>query len=224
MSNRVYQQVDIPHAKPSPGVATDIEHVKQSTSFSKIQKTVIEQDSNKSSLRSLPLLRLRSREDSVTKLLDTTCPQVPSTNRTKSLRFETSNPMITLTASHGKENAHDHNNISKSYPVDGFCFLSERGPPSGLIRDGINGYLELCKSLVTRTERVRLLSFPELIKAYQQETINIPRQCRYEIAAHIASALLQAHLSPWISTRLVKKRLLPLVDTDADCLAVTTRL
>lgn len=48
------------------------------------------------------------------------------------------------------------------------------------------------------------LPLPDIIEAYHPASIGIARQRRFEMAAHIASALLQIQTSPWLSTRWSK--------------------
>jgi hypothetical protein len=75
----------------------------------------------------------------------------------------------------------------------------------GVIVDDFDRQFHLCKSLspgpaTAAPDTARLIPLPELLDAYHQANIDIARQRRFEMAAHIASALLQIQTSPWLST------------------------
>lgn len=57
---------------------------------------------------------------------------------------------------------------------------------------------------MTAPHTASLISLPEILKAYHQASIEIARQRRFEMAVHIASALLQIQMSPWLSTKWSK--------------------
>lgn len=55
----------------------------------------------------------------------------------------------------------------------------------------------------------RLVPISDTLKAYHLDSIDIPRQRRFKMTAHIASALVQIQMSPWISHQAVQTRNLP---------------
>ena len=65
---------------------------------------------------------------------------------------------------------------------------------------------------VTVGDTARLMPLPELLDAYQRTNIEIARQSRFGMAVHIASALLQIQMSPWLSNRWSKHELYFLAD------------
>lgn len=79
----------------------------------------------------------------------------------------------------------------------------------GVIADDHDHQFQLCKlpdpgTAITAPDTAGLVSLPDILEANHQESIGIARQRRFEIAAHIASALLQIQTSPWLSTRWSK--------------------
>lgn len=52
---------------------------------------------------------------------------------------------------------------------------------------------------ITAPDTARLISLPEILEANHQASMDIARQRRFEMATHIASALLQIQTSPWLS-------------------------
>lgn len=79
-------------------------------------------------------------------------------------------------------------------------------PSFGFIVDEFDRQFQLSKSPEPgpAPDTARLVSLPDIIEAYHQATIDIARQRRFQMAFHIASALLQIQMSPWLSTRWSK--------------------
>ncbi|MCJ1271276.1 hypothetical protein MMC22_011176 [Lobaria immixta] len=79
-------------------------------------------------------------------------------------------------------------------------------PSFGVIVDEFDRQFQLSKSPEPgpAPDTARLISLPDIIEAYHQATIYIARQRRFQMAFHIASALLQIQMSPWLSTRWSK--------------------
>lgn len=106
-------------------------------------------------------------------------------------------------------------------PVDDLCgFLMERNQVAALLLgDDPSQAIKLSKPLkeqqVQDIDNTRLLSFPELLEAYHNASIDISRQTRFEMATHISSALLQTHLSPWLSYKWTKSDFYFLIDVEA---------
>ena len=66
---------------------------------------------------------------------------------------------------------------------------------------------------MTIPNTARLTPVPELLDAYQRDDIELARQRRFGMAVHIASALLQTQMSPWLSNRWSKYELYFLADS-----------
>ncbi|KAI8635428.1 hypothetical protein F5Y19DRAFT_469299 [Xylariaceae sp. FL1651] len=114
-------------------------------------------------------------------------------------------------------------NNSASSPITDLCsFLASKQPESGVIRGDSHRHLELSKSskglCVTVSNSVRLFQLPQLLEATHQATIEIPRRNRFEMATHIASALLQTHLSPWLPAKWSKRDFYFLADMESQSL------
>lgn len=105
-------------------------------------------------------------------------------------------------------------------PIDDLCvFLTERTRATGTLDDD-DSHRTLTFSKISDeqkqqvTGKSRPYSFCELLDAHYQMKINISRQGRFEIAKHIASALLQTHLSPWLSPKWTKNDFFFFVDME----------
>ncbi|OCL13570.1 hypothetical protein AOQ84DRAFT_414346 [Glonium stellatum] len=87
----------------------------------------------------------------------------------------------------------------------------------GVIVDGFGREFLLSKSTEGHPEKVlntvRLVPLPNLLDAYHNFGIEIDRQHRFKIALHIASALLQIHMTPWLPTGWSKRDLYFLADS-----------
>lgn len=106
-------------------------------------------------------------------------------------------------------------------PIDDLCaFLTERNRAAGTLDDD-DSHRTFTFSKVSDeqkkqvTGKSRPYSFCELLDAHYQMKINISRQGRFEIAKHIASALLQTHLSPWLSPKWTKNDFFFFVDMES---------
>ncbi|KUI72164.1 hypothetical protein VM1G_07495 [Cytospora mali] len=64
------------------------------------------------------------------------------------------------------------------------------------------------------TGKEKVLSFSELLKRYQDSGIVISRRDRFEMATHIASALLQTYRSPWLPPQWTKGNFYFLADDE----------
>lgn len=98
-------------------------------------------------------------------------------------------------------------NLSSQLIVDLCSSLRNCQEPSfGVIVDEFDRQFQLSKSPEPgpAPDTARLVSLPDIIEAYHQATIDIARQRRFQMAFHIASALLQIQTSPWLSTRWSK--------------------
>lgn len=115
---------------------------------------------------------------------------------------------------------------SSLQPIQDLCiFLAEEQTQSGLIDDSSDRHFKVCKPLeepnALASGRLQLVPLPELLRAYANTSIDLPRQSRFRMATHIASALLQAHASPWLSGRWSKHDFFFLFDTTSQSLCST---
>lgn len=98
------------------------------------------------------------------------------------------------------------NNLSSHLIVDLCSSLrTSQEPALGVIADEFDRQFQLCKSpkpspAVTAPDTAKLTPLPQILEAYNKASIDISRKRRFEMAAHIASALLQIQMSPWLST------------------------
>ena len=67
------------------------------------------------------------------------------------------------------------------------------------------------------SDNATLVPLPKLLNAYHKQDIDISRNGRFKMAAHIASALLQVQISPWIPSRWTKDKFLFLADSQSVC-------
>lgn len=93
-------------------------------------------------------------------------------------------------------------------------------PSFGVIADEHDRQFQLCRlpepgPAITAPDTAGLVSLRDVLEANHEESIDIARQCRFEMAAHIASALLQIQTSPWLSTRWSKHDFYFLADSHA---------
>ncbi|KAK2605571.1 hypothetical protein N8I77_008400 [Diaporthe amygdali] len=106
-------------------------------------------------------------------------------------------------------------------PIDDICtFLTEQDRTAGTLDDDDDFQSsfvlsKLPKEQLQFTDKAMLHSFCELLDAHHQMKINVSRRDRFEIATHVASALLQTHLSPWLSPKWTKNDFYFLVDMEA---------
>ncbi|RSL82809.1 hypothetical protein CEP51_004917 [Fusarium floridanum] len=224
-----------------PPTLSDITCVPQSTLFTTVQQTVVEQDTlAKSKPNFIYRLsqRLHVKELSLWGLSGKAGTQ-SSLSTQKSVRFGSPVPVIAIrppgnSGQAGAGPAHSPNvtpgpaspstgSTSALLPISDLCsFLVSKDPSSGVIQDESNRLLELCKPSkglrMVISKRVRLFPLPELLDAYHRATIDLSRQHRFEMATHIASALLQAHRSPWLSAKWTKCDFYFLADMDSQSL------
>ena len=111
------------------------------------------------------------------------------------------------------------NYISPQIITD-ICFSLQNCQDSsfGIIVDELNREFRLSRPLkpgpVTNApDTVQLVPLPELLKAYYEARVDITRRHRFEMAAHITSALLQIQSSPWLATKWSKHNFCFLADS-----------
>ncbi|KUI59513.1 hypothetical protein VP1G_06731 [Cytospora mali] len=103
--------------------------------------------------------------------------------------------------------------------VDLCAFLVGEDQKTGLLDDDESSRtLEFSKLSKKQSMKVtgkeKLLSFSELLKKYQDSGIVISRRDRFEMATHIASALLQTYRSPWLPPQWTKGNFYFLADDE----------
>ncbi|KAH7253214.1 hypothetical protein B0J15DRAFT_536219 [Fusarium solani] len=241
-SKPITQEVMTQPKEVLPPALSDVSRVPQSALFTTVQQTVVEQDTlakTKPNLIYRLSQRLHVKELSLKGLSGKAGTQnSPSTK--KSVRFGSPVPVIAISppgnsGQAGAGPAHSSNatpvtaspiigNPSAPLPIADLCsFLVNKEPISGVIRGESDRLLELCKPpkglRMVISKRVRLFPLPELLDAYHQATIDLSRQHRFEMATHIASALLQTHRSPWLSARWSKRDFYFLADMDSQSLS-----
>ena len=90
-------------------------------------------------------------------------------------------------------------------------------PNLGIIVDESDRQFQLLRSVKSSSAKIppdtaRLTPLPAILDAHNQASIDIARHRRFEMAVHIASALLQIHTSPWLSSKWSKDQLYFLAD------------
>lgn len=86
---------------------------------------------------------------------------------------------------------------------------------TGTLSDEFDRRFELTKDFEVRENSTPTrLSLYEMLKAYQKQSpaLQLPRPLRFQMAAHIASALLQTNQSPWLLDNWSKHRFYFLVN------------
>jgi len=227
---RQFQNIEIlPVSEPETSLRSagsqDISHVEQSAQFVKVQQAVADRKSKPGLLSSFrSSLRKPSEKGGVP----------PSNLPQKSVAFQHSLPAITFSRHLDKTEAASEDN-EKSFssphqaqldPITDLCsFLATAEPPLGLIQDDCDRHFKFLKSSRGIEELasgvLQLLSLPEVINAHYNGSLKLPRLVRHEMAAHVASALLQAHSSPWLPHGWCKSDFYFLVDTRTQTLSST---
>lgn len=144
----------------------------------------------------------------------------PSKNG-KQVHFATPIPAITISqdrAGSPEATTSAGSNISCQRIAD-LCSSLQSSPTSdlGIIIDDFDRQFHLLKSMnsspaTLAPDEARLIPLSKILNAYHQASIDIPRHRRFKMAAHIASALLQIHTSPWLSNKWSKDHFFFLAD------------
>ena len=199
----------------SQAQTAQISYVQQATAFTKLQKRI---EDTKSAKRESSFNKIMSKVSNIAR----GNPGAPAHSK-KQARFATPLPAIIIS---------QHKQVfSPSVTVTSIDSLSfdhitdlcsslrnckERC--IGVISDESDRQFLLSKQplpspVTTAPHTARLIRLPELLDAYHRAEITITRQHRFEMAFHIASALLQTHLSPWLSTKWSKHDIYFLADS-----------
>ncbi|KAH0542502.1 hypothetical protein FGG08_003098 [Glutinoglossum americanum] len=212
-SKSMKQEVIIQPAKDNTAAlpaTIPISYVRQATSFTTVQERI---EDTKTAKKRLSFKRLFS---GVSKS-SSPAPSPASGSASelgKQARFATPTPAITISQHGQTPNSPSPTTGSSNLPPQRIADLCSslrdcQNPSFGVIVDEFDRQFQLSKSLkpspaTTAPDTARLVPLPELLDAYHQASIDIARQRRFEMAAHIASALLQIQMSPWLSTRWSK--------------------
>ncbi|GMF73808.1 unnamed protein product [Aspergillus oryzae] len=138
----------------------------------------------------------------------------------KNVAFAPSVPVIRINKD---EIQPGHSLFSPPPLIQDICSFLQAGQTFkvGIIEDESNLHLKLSKSFVgpaaVALDTAKLVSLPELLNAHHRAEIVIPRQDRFAMASHIASALLQVHTSPWLSRRWSKRDFSFVIDSGRLC-------
>lgn len=222
-----WQQVQIVPTEARPAVSTDIGHIHQSTLLASAQQRLMRQNraaraQNLMSTSALKLQPMHSSPGASSLEKDTRSPP----RSEKSVKFDT---LDSATSSKSSSNTTlDTATQPPSLPriADLCLFLGSEEPRSGLLEGDTDRHFhvhKLAKGLQTSATcgALQLVPLPELMAAYHHALIDIARQRRFEMATHIATALLQAHTSPWLSKSWSKTDFHFLVDTETGSLCST---
>jgi hypothetical protein len=200
----------------SQATTAQISYVQQAASFTTLQKHM---EDTKPKKRQPSFKRLLSK---VSKGIGSGNANIP-VKLEKQARFATPTPAITVTQHEHVENLSPTSTNSNDMSVHCITELCSslrncQEPCIGIILDESDCQFQLSKPLspgpvATAPDTARLVPLPELLDAYRRAEIAITRQNRFEMAFHIASALLQTHLSPWLTTKWSKHDLYFLADS-----------
>ena len=145
--------------------------------------------------------------------------KVPFKGR-KQTRFAMRAPAISISQGDDLETLPSDSRNVPSRRIADLCSSLHNCPSSnlGIIIDEFDRQFQLLKSIKASPATVvpdtaRLIALPEILDAYYQASIDIARHRRFDMAVHIASALLQIHTSPWLSGRWSKEQFFFLADT-----------
>ncbi|EEU41653.1 uncharacterized protein NECHADRAFT_87584 [Fusarium vanettenii 77-13-4] len=236
-SKPITQEVVTQPKEALPPTLSDISRVPQSALLTTVQQTIIEQDTlakRRPNVIHRLSQRLHAKELSL-KGSSGKAGDPNSTSTKKTVRFGSPVPVIAISPPGNSSQARARTarslnaapvasptigDSSAPLPIADLCFNKKQS--SVVIQDNSDRLLELCKPSkglrMVISERVRLYPLPELLDAYHQATIDLSRQHRFEMATHIASALLQAHRSPWLSAKWSKRDFYFLADMDSQSL------
>lgn len=234
-----------PNEFVSPPSSIDVSHVRQAGSITAVQKTIMQQESVSRAtpgLKDRMWSRLRDRMSAMrfSSVRHRRSPSGPIKNKlgfriatsktssTSSTMFEhledslekVSHPLGTVVEV-GHATSPVRGNAMELEPVGDLCtFLTEQNRTAGTLDDEDSQRTFTFSKISNKrqnqvTAKARLHSFSELLDAHHQMKINISRRGRFEIATHLASALLQTHLSPWLSPKWTKNDFYFFVDTES---------
>ncbi|KAL2834175.1 hypothetical protein BDW59DRAFT_156118 [Aspergillus cavernicola] len=181
--------------------ATQISYVQQAACFTQAQE-VFEESPGKGTFKVSKLARALKKTR-----LEPSSAKSNTQVVNKKVAFAPSVPVIQV-SQHGSQTSPSPDPLSPQLIHDLCSFLRDDQAVSiGAIMDESDRHLKLSKSPngpVVELDTTRLVPLPELLNAHHRAEVVISRQSRFAMAAHIASALLQAHMSPWLSKKWSK--------------------
>ncbi|RYO75319.1 hypothetical protein DL764_010489 [Monosporascus ibericus] len=157
-------------------------------------------------------------------------PRIPVEKPTKkSVKLQLPVPEININPPHALSNVASERSRTPSIDPEQILvlnlseFLTNKAQDLGMILDdSTERFLKMSKSSrQIQTLQCALLPLPELLNTYKLQKIQLSRQIRFEMATHIASALLQTHNSPWIAEKWTKYNFFFLTDTASRTLCST---
>ncbi|RYP05471.1 hypothetical protein DL765_009835 [Monosporascus sp. GIB2] len=215
-----------------PPLSSNIGYPQQSRMLATIQQTAIQQEETleeKSGfLDSISLFKPKRPSSTVAPWKAE--PQIPVRKAAKkSVKLQSPVPEINVNPPHALSNVASNRSATPSIDPEQILilnlseFLTNKAQDLGMIRDdSTERFLKISKSSrQIQTLKLALLPLPELLNTYRQQKIQLSRQIRFEMATHIASALLQTHNSPWIAEKWTKYNFFFLTDTASRTLCST---
>ncbi|KAK4041662.1 hypothetical protein C8A01DRAFT_45203 [Parachaetomium inaequale] len=223
-----WQQIQIvPTETAHAAVSTDVSHVQQSALLASVQQTLIQQDAaaRKQNLTSTLPLSLQSMRSSLKTSLRGAGTR-PSLRTDKTVQFDTQVVSVTSSLSTSCATPVNIDPQPEPQPISDLChFLAHNEHKSGVLQSDTDRHFRMHKlpkdPEASAADRVQLVPLSELMKAYYHGLIDISRQRRFEMATHVASALLQTHTSPWLAERWSKTDVYFLVNTESGSLRST---
>ena len=192
-----------------------VSHVRQAESFTAVQQSFKDVISSKrrSSFQKAFFKAQRSKEPSPT----------PDTSKSRrQAHFATRPPTITISQENEMTAIPSSRSIAPSQCITDLCSSLQHDCPTsniGILIDEFDRQFEVAEPVEPVPTTVapvsaRLVALPEILDAYHQTSIDIARHRRFEMAVHIASALLQIYRSPWLSGRWSKDQFFFLANTE----------
>lgn len=223
------QEVVITPVKEDAGLVAPTEkirYVQRTDSFTAVQESFIDMNPNGKGLAFSKLFPRAMKSDQP--ILSPGNGKGPSKSG-KQTHFATPTPAITISqdqAGSPEATTSASSNDPCQHIADLCSSLQNSPTPNlGIIIDDFDRQFHLLKSVkpspaTLAPDTARLIPLPEILNAYHQASIDISRHRRFKMAAHIASALLQIHTSPWLSNQWSKDQFFFLADAQnvySDC-------
>lgn len=208
----------------SPTMRAQISDIQHAASFTEVQEQFEDVSISKKGSSISKLLSKRAKAASAAPRAGIQITNVDK-KRQKVARFTEPIPKITIsqdvavndTGRNAPESSH-----SPGQNIGDLCssLRASHDPYMGVINDGSDNHFELFKSREPDSQRpvletAELIPLSKLLDAYHSAQIEMHRQCRFVMAFHIASALLQVRSSPWLSDRYSKHDFYILADSQS---------
>ena len=205
---------------------TQISYVEQASSFTAVQESFEDAKNRKKASSFSKMFSKGPKNASPAPSSVSVDPSRAFTSRkAKQVHFQTSMPtnaLVQETSLRSPPAATTGINHLSSQSIVDLCssLRNCRDTSFGVIIDEFDRIFQLSKPLEPSSATIapdsaRLVPLPNLLDAYHQASMEITRQHRFGMAVHIASALLQVQMTPWLSDRWSKHELYFLADTNA---------